>query len=137
MPASTWVHAAGTYDGTALRIYVNGALNATKAVTGTMCANAEPLEIWAKTGTTPPATTEVYMDGRIYYVRVYDRARAAAEIKTVRTTPRDLSHRTLTLGTGRPHRVPSVASRWVIRMQARPTGRAHPAPPDEGTDVDP
>jgi hypothetical protein len=87
LPANTWVHVAGTYDGTALRIYVNGALNATKAVTGTTCANAEPLEIGAKNRTTPPATTEAYMDGRIDDVRVYDRALSAAEIKTVRTTP--------------------------------------------------
>ena len=87
LPANTWVHVAGTYDGTALRIYVNGALNATKAVTGTTCANAEPLEIGAKNRTTPPATTEAYMDGRIDDVRVYNRALSAAEIKTVRTTP--------------------------------------------------
>jgi hypothetical protein len=87
LPASTWVHIAGTYDGTALRIYVNGALNATKAVTGATCANAEPLAIGAKNRTTPPATTEAYMDGRIDDVRVYNRALSAAEIKTVRTTP--------------------------------------------------
>ena len=87
LPANTWVHIAGTYDGTALRIYVNGALNATKAVTGTTCANAEPLAIGAKNRTTPPATTEAYMDGRFDDVRVYNRALSAAEIKAVRTTP--------------------------------------------------
>ena len=88
LPANTWVHVAGTYDGTALRIYVNGALNASMAVTGATCASTEPLAIGAKNRTTPPATTEAYMDGRIDDLRVYDRALTAAEIKTVRTTPR-------------------------------------------------
>jgi hypothetical protein len=87
LPASTWVHVAGTYDGTALRIYINGALNATKKVSGTTCANTEPLSVGAKNRTTPPATTEAYMDGRIDDLRVYNRALTAAEIKTARTTP--------------------------------------------------
>ena len=41
----------------------------------------------AKNRTTPPATTEAYMDGRFDDVRVYNRALSAAEIKAVRTTP--------------------------------------------------
>jgi hypothetical protein len=86
LPANTWVHVAGTYDGTALRIFVNGALNATKAVTGTTCANTEPLAIGAKNRTVT-GVTEAYMDGRIDDLRVYNRALSATEVKTVRTTP--------------------------------------------------
>lgn len=87
LPANTWVHVAGTYDGAMLRIYVNGALNASMAVTGTTCANTEPLGLGVKNRTTPPATQEAFMDGRIDDLRVYNRALSAAEIKTVRTTP--------------------------------------------------
>jgi hypothetical protein len=55
-------------------------------VTGTTCASAEPLAVGAKNRTTPPATTEAYMDGRIDDLRVYNRALSAAEIRTVRTS---------------------------------------------------
>lgn len=85
LPANTWVHVAGTYDGTALRIYVNGALNATLAVTGATCANTEPLGIGAK-NRTATGVVEAYFDGRIDDLRVYNRALSAAEIKTVRTS---------------------------------------------------
>jgi hypothetical protein len=86
LPANTWVHVAGTYDGASLRIYVNGALNASMAVTGSTCSNTEPLGIGAK-NRTATGVVEAYMDGRIDDLRVYSRALSAAEIKTVRTTP--------------------------------------------------
>ncbi len=86
LPANTWVHVAGTYDGKALRIYVNGALNATMSVTGTTCANSEPLGVGAK-NRTATGVVEAYFDGRIDDLRVYSRALTAAEVKTVRTTP--------------------------------------------------
>jgi hypothetical protein len=85
LPANTWVHVAGTYDGTALRIYVNGALNATLAVTGATCANTEPLGVGAK-NRTATGVVEAYFDGRIDDLRVYNRALSAAEIKSVRTS---------------------------------------------------
>jgi hypothetical protein len=86
LPAYTWVHIAGTYDGSALRIYVNGVLDATRAVTGTTCANTEPLAVGAKNRTVT-GVVEAYFDGRIDDVRVYNRALSAAEIRTARTTP--------------------------------------------------
>ncbi len=86
LPASTWVHVAGTYDGKMLRIFVNGVQNAALAVTGTTCANTEPLGIGAK-NRTATGVVEAYFDGRIDDLRVYGRALSGAEIKTVRTTP--------------------------------------------------
>ena len=83
IPAYTWVHVAGTYDGTALRIYVNGVLDASKPVTGTTCANTEPLAVGAKNRTVT-GVTEAYLDGRLDDVRVYGRALTAAEVRTVR-----------------------------------------------------
>ncbi len=80
------MHVAGTYDGKMLRIFVNGVQNATLAVTGTTCANTEPLGVGAKNRTATGAV-EAYFDGRIDDLRVYDRALSAAEVKAVRTTP--------------------------------------------------
>jgi hypothetical protein len=85
IPASTWVHVAGTYDGTALRIYINGVLDNTLAVTGKTCVNTSPLGIGAKNHTAV-SQIEAYFDGRIDDLRVYNRALSAAEIKTARTT---------------------------------------------------
>jgi Concanavalin A-like lectin/glucanases superfamily len=85
LPASTWVHVAGTYDGKALRIYVNGVLDNTLAVTGTTCVNTSPLGIGAKNHTAV-GQVEAYFDGRIDDLRVYNRALPAAEIKTARAT---------------------------------------------------
>lgn len=85
IPASTWVHIAGTYDGKALRIYINGVLDNTRAVTGKTCVNTSPLGIGAKNHTAVNQI-EAYFDGRIDDLRVYNRPLSAAEIKTARTT---------------------------------------------------
>jgi hypothetical protein len=86
VPAATWVHLAGTYDGATLRVYVNGVLSASRAVTGTLCSNASPLGIGAKINVATGGV-EAYFDGRIDDLEVYDRALSAAEIRTVRGTP--------------------------------------------------
>jgi Concanavalin A-like lectin/glucanases superfamily len=86
LPASTWVHVAGTYDGSALRIYVNGVLDNTLAVTGHTCVNTSPLGIGAK-NRTATGVVEAYFDGRIDDLRVYNRALGASEIKAAKAAP--------------------------------------------------
>jgi Concanavalin A-like lectin/glucanases superfamily len=83
IPATRWVHLASTYDGTTLRVYINGVLDVSKPVSGRTCANAQPLAIGAKY---KPAegVLEALFDGRIDDVRVYNRALSAAEIQTMR-----------------------------------------------------
>ena len=83
IPAKTWVHVASTYDGSTLRVYINGVLDTTLAVTGRTCSNAEPLAIGAKNKTSA-GLIEAYFDGRIDDFRIYSRALSAAEIKAVR-----------------------------------------------------
>jgi hypothetical protein len=83
IPAQTWVHVASTYNGSTLRIYVNGVLDRSLSVSGRTCASAEPLTIGAKNKTSA-GTVEAYFDGRIDDFRVYDRALTAAQIKAVR-----------------------------------------------------
>lgn len=78
-----WTHVASTYDGTALRLYVNGVLDQTLAVSGTTCANTEALIIGAKVK--PGAgISEAYFDGRIDDLRVYRRALSAGEILRIK-----------------------------------------------------
>ena len=85
LPASTWVHVAGTYDGKALRVYINGALDNSLPVTGKTCVNTSPLGIGAK-NRTATGVVEAYFDGRIDDLRVYTRALSLNEIKAARAT---------------------------------------------------
>jgi hypothetical protein len=81
LPLGAWSHLAATYDGSALRLYVNGALASTTAVTGAVPATSNPLRIGGNT------VWGEYFNGVIDEVRVYNRALAAAEIQADMNTP--------------------------------------------------
>jgi hypothetical protein len=75
LPLNTWSHVAATYDGAALRLYVNGVLASTRAVTGGITQSANPLRIggnniWGE-----------FFNGLIDEVRIYNRALTAQEIQ--------------------------------------------------------
>jgi hypothetical protein len=73
LTANTWYHLAGTYDGTTMRLYINGVQDATFAATGTIAGtgvfylgrNYEALRT---------------LNGTLDEARVWTRARTAAEI---------------------------------------------------------
>jgi glucose/arabinose dehydrogenase/PKD repeat protein len=74
LPLNVWTHLAATFDGSTLRLYVNGSLTSTFAVSGTLATTTSPLRvggnsIWGE-----------YFRGRIDDVRIYNRALSAAEI---------------------------------------------------------
>jgi hypothetical protein len=75
-PVNVWTHIALTHDGTMLRLYVNGVLAASKARTGAIQTNSNPLWIG---GNSPYGE---YFQGIIDEVRVYNRALSQAEIQT-------------------------------------------------------
>jgi hypothetical protein len=74
LPLNTWTHVAGTYDGTALRLYVNGTLVSTRPAAGAIVATANPLRVGGN------SVWGEYFAGRIDEVRIYNRALAAADI---------------------------------------------------------
>jgi hypothetical protein len=80
-PINAWTHLAMTYDGAALRLYFNGALVRTTAVTGAMATGTGALRIGGN------VVWGEYFKGMIDEVRVYNRALSAAEIQTDMTTP--------------------------------------------------
>jgi hypothetical protein len=45
LPLNTWTHLAATYDGTALRLYVDGVQVASRPVSGSLAASSNPLRI--------------------------------------------------------------------------------------------
>ena len=75
-PVNAWTHVALTYDGTTLRLFVNGTQVATRATTGTIQATDNPLWIG---GNNPYGE---YFTGLIDEVRVYNRALTQTDIQT-------------------------------------------------------
>jgi hypothetical protein len=81
LTANVWTHLALTYDGTFLRVYVNGLQVAAQATSGALAASSGPLSIGGDTAYGD------YFNGRIDEVRVYNRALSSAEIQTDMTQP--------------------------------------------------
>jgi fibronectin type 3 domain-containing protein len=75
LPLNTWTHLAATYDGAVLALYVNGVQNATLLTTGPIVTSTGALRfgdntVWGE-----------HYSGLIDEVRIYNRARSAAEIQ--------------------------------------------------------
>ncbi len=76
-----WHHTAFTYDGTTLKLYVDGTLDGTLAITGTITTNTSPLDI----GYNSPLNLYPFI-GKIDEVRVWNTARTATEIQNAMNT---------------------------------------------------
>ena len=81
LPVSTWTHLATTYDGSQLRLFVNGSQVATRAVAGAMPNSNGPLQIGGN------RVWPEWFKGQIDDVRVYNRALSASELQTDMNTP--------------------------------------------------
>jgi len=75
----TWVHIAGTYDGTAARLYVDGQLANTMPVTGRFVADTTPFILGAN-GNGPATGVTERFPGKIDEIMLYRRALSATEI---------------------------------------------------------
>ena len=78
---AVWSHIAVTYDGTTLRLYINGAQTSSQARTGSITTSTNPLQIGGD------SIYGQYFSGSIDDVRVYNRPLSAAEIQTDMSTP--------------------------------------------------
>lgn len=72
-----WVHIAGTYDGTRMRIYVNGEEHGSMERTGPIHPNTFPLCLGSYDADHP-----AHFTGLLDEVKLYDRALTASEIQT-------------------------------------------------------
>ncbi len=77
----SWMHVAGTYDGSTMRLYINGVLESSMVVPGGIPAavNTLPLTIGAQDGTSASRWFMGWMDD----VRVYNRALSLSEIQAL------------------------------------------------------
>ena len=78
-PQTTWVHLAGTYDGSQMHLYVNGAEVASQAVTGSFAAETNPVVLSGNGNGGPPVVSE-FVPGQLDEVVLYRRALSADEI---------------------------------------------------------
>lgn len=77
LPLCEWVHLAGVWDGTAVRLYWNGKEVASTPCPGPLVVNREPLRISGYSGSRECFT------GAIGSVRIYTRALSSDEVRTV------------------------------------------------------
>jgi Concanavalin A-like lectin/glucanases superfamily len=99
-PLNTWTHVAITYDGSAIRHYINGVLDRTTAVSCSVTnTNSRPIRLGAN-----GAGGEV-LRGLIDDVRIYNRPLTAIEIQADMSTPLPSS----------------VASAPTVSLSANPT----------------
>ena len=81
LPTNSWSYLAATYDGTTLRLYVNGTLAASQAASGAITSSTNQLQIGSD------SIYGQYFNGLIDQVRIYNTALSAAQIQTDMTTP--------------------------------------------------
>jgi hypothetical protein len=75
LPLNTWSHVATTYDGTTLRLFINGNQVGSLAVAGPIAVGTGALSIGGN------AVWGEWFQGRIDEVRVYNRALSSTELK--------------------------------------------------------
>lgn len=71
-----WYHLLGSYDGNTMKMYINGTIEASQAVSKTMTSNTDQLRIGRNIDVSWPYP----VDGKIDDVRIYDRALKESEI---------------------------------------------------------
>lgn len=81
LPLNAWTHLAATYDGSTLRLFVNGAATASTPLPGPLTTSASPLRVGGN------SVWGEYFSGLVDDVRIYGRALTAAEISADMGTP--------------------------------------------------
>ena len=81
LPTAIWSHLAATYDGSTLRLYVNGVEVANAPISGNLGVSNGVLRIGGN------AALGEYFNGTIDDLRIYDRALSSVEVQSDMATP--------------------------------------------------
>jgi len=80
-PSNTWSHVVGSWDGSIMRIYVNGVQNpGTASFTGPLHDSAQPVRLGAISSS---GTNTLFFDGQMDEVQIYPRALTAQQISVL------------------------------------------------------
>ncbi len=83
IPINQWTHLAATYDGTVLKMYVNGALQSPLPFVGTVFPGTNDLGIGGTVGGEPAGGVIEPFAGLIDEASIYNRALSPAEIQSI------------------------------------------------------
>lgn len=81
VPVSEWSHLAVTYDGSTIRMYVNGVLDASWPASGTIGINTEPLGIGGEGGSSSFPNDLYPFSGLISETRLWNYARSEEQVR--------------------------------------------------------
>lgn len=78
-----WIHLAGTYDGSIMRLYLDGSEIDNRPLTGNIRVDDNPVTIGGEENGADPQVVEGEFEGLIDEVRIYSRALDASEIREI------------------------------------------------------
>jgi hypothetical protein len=88
---TSWHHIAATYDGTTMKLYIDGTLNASAAVAQTIPDTNDALLIGSTFGTSESGLAQGYFDGLIDEIRISDTARSSFTTKPYAATAQTIT----------------------------------------------
>jgi hypothetical protein len=83
IPVNKWTHVAATYDGSSMRLYINGNLDSTLPYSGGIFPGTDDLGIGANVGGMPKGRVAGGFIGMIDEPAIYNRALSVGEIKEI------------------------------------------------------
>jgi hypothetical protein len=98
LPLNAWAHIAGTYDGSSIKIYLNGDLKSQVAYSGGIFSGTDDLSLGGVAGGVSAGDGVSFFHGGIDEAMVYNRALSAGEVMTLATVPEPASTVLLLLG---------------------------------------
>jgi len=78
LQTGTWQYVVGTYDGSSLKVYVNGALTGSNPASGTIDVNSMP--VWVGKGTVSNNDATDGFRGTIDNLRIYSKGLTQVEV---------------------------------------------------------
>lgn len=82
-PTFAWIHMVVTYDGSTMRLYVNGVQTATASQSGNIVTDTKPILIGGNQNDTISDNADLLMNGRVDDARIYDRVLTASEVRAL------------------------------------------------------
>lgn len=81
--SNRWIHLAGTYDGSTMRLYVDGVQIGERSLTGNIRVDNNAITIGGEENGSAPQIVDGEFEGLIDEVRIYDRVLSQTEISTI------------------------------------------------------